>query len=342
LPLDSEVCSPPKGDRTDHYSAAGDDEAIGRSAAVFARALTDMPPYSSLKERLISVLPPIMKLQRKIDDLTEILREKDRTLESLGARFASFDHALRVPIDHPDVCRPRRHEYLYPEVEKAIRTEVDKINEFVDRLRLVMYGDRLNTVPKEKVNERDPYWNNGYFSGDDARIAYAVAAELKPRRIIELGSGNSTKFFRKAISDYSIDCRLISIDPAPRAEIDDLVDEIHRTSLLDVPVEMFRTLERGDVLFFDGSHLVFNGTDSTALFLEVLPALKSGVLVHVHDIDLPNEYQDVFTERRYGEQYLLAVLLIFSSQYGVRAPVHWLTQRGLINEGGVSFWMERN
>jgi hypothetical protein len=105
----------------------------------------------------------------------------------------------------------------------------------------------------------------------DARWLYAIIAALKPRHMLEVGSGNSTMFASKAIRDFGLLTHLFSIDPAPRVGIDRLCDELHRESVLTVPLETFDRLGPSDILFIDGSHLVLNGSDTTRLFLVWCP-----------------------------------------------------------------------
>jgi hypothetical protein len=106
-------------------------------------------------------------------------------------------------------------------------------------------------------------------------------------------------------------------------------------------------MSAGDILFLDGSHLAFNGTDTTRFFLEILPVLASGVLVHVHDIFLPYEYSELFSARLYNEQYLLACTLLDTAKWCPLLPVHYLERQGhladLAQPGAVntSFWMMR-
>jgi len=104
---------------------------------------------------------------------------------------------------------------------------------------------------------------------------------------------------------------------------------------------LFRTLESGDILFHDGSHLVFNGTDTTHLFLEILPIVASGVIVHIHDISLPSEYLESFDFRGYNEQYMLAAFLLGGSDWEVLLPLSYLNAINVIGGGGMSFWMRK-
>ncbi len=113
-----------------------------------------------------------------------------------------------------------------------------------------------------------------------------------------------------------------------------------RRSVLDCGVDIPGELGAGDMLFIDGSHHAFNGTDVPFLFLEVLPRVKPGVVVHVHDIMLPYEYPSLFTARGYNEQYVLAALLLGDSSWQPLLPVYWLSRRGRLPPGS-SFWMRR-
>jgi hypothetical protein len=132
----------------------------------------------------------------------------------------------------------------------------------------------------------------------------------RPALYVEVGSGNSTKFVRRAIRDHGLATRVVSIDPQPRAEVDGLCDEIIRTPLEDADLSVFGRLEAGDVLFVDNSHRCLQNSDVTVVFLEVLPELRPGVLVGWHDIFLPDDYPAWWSDRYYSEQYLLATWLL--------------------------------
>jgi hypothetical protein len=173
------------------------------------------------------------------------------------------------------------------------------------------YREALVRIPREPPGDPTvPHWGNGYFLGLDAVALYAFAAEQNPRTYLEIGSGHSTRFLRRAVRDQGLRTRVVSIDPHPRAEIDRLCDEIHRQGLEEMDLEPFRALAAGDILFVDGSHRVFMNSDVTVLFLDVLPSLPGGVLVYIDDIYLPYDYPPDWIERYYSEQYLLAVLLL--------------------------------
>ena len=201
-------------------------------------------------------------------------------------------------------------------------------------------------------------WDNDYFSGIDAVALYGFLLDRAPARYVEVGSGHSTAFARRAVTDAGHATRITSIDPAPRAEVDALCDDVWRCGLEDVGAAPFADLARGDVVVIDGSHLCLMGSDATVAFLEVLPALPAGVLVCIDDVFLPWDYPPDWVGRWYGEQYLLATLLLAPDPgWDVVLPDFWLTHdeasaaalapfddpaRTKFGLGGVSIWLERH
>lgn len=172
----------------------------------------------------------------------------------------------------------------------------------------------------------EPYWQNIFFSGLDAIVLYGLLGQRRPARYFEVGSGNSTKFARRAVRDLELQTEIISLDPRPRAEVDTLCDCVIREALEDVEMSVFDRLDAGDVLFIDSSHVVFENSDVTVFFLEVLPRLKPGVIVHLHDIFLPFDYPSLWADRHYSEQYLLAAYVLGgASRLHVMAPLAYMS-----------------
>jgi predicted O-methyltransferase YrrM len=153
---------------------------------------------------------------------------------------------------------------------------------------------------------------NPYFSSPDMEILYLLVRTLKPKRVVEVGCGHSTRITRQAVIDGRQDTTLIAIDPRPRAEIAPYVDRFEQKRIEDLAGSgLFEGLESGDVLFVDSSHEVRLGNDVARLFCDVIPRLKSGVVLHFHDIFLPYEYPQVYADAYagWGEQYMLHALL---------------------------------
>ena len=134
-------------------------------------------------------------------------------------------------------------------------------------------------------------------------------ARHSQRRIVEVGSGHSTRFMARAIRDGGLSTELVSIDPAPRAAIDGTGTTLIRSTVQRAGLAPFSPLASGDILFIDSSHILMPGTDVDFLFNRVLPGLTRGVLVHVHDIFLPDDYPPEWEWRGYNEQLGVAALL---------------------------------
>ena len=158
-----------------------------------------------------------------------------------------------------------------------------------------------------------PFWLNAWFSPLDAMALTGLLRRFAPARFVEIGSGVSTKYARRAVAHFGLPTRLTSIDPQPRNNVDRLCDEVVRQPLERSDLRRFESLEPGDVVFLDSSHRSFQGSDVTVFFLEILPRLKPGVIVHVHDIYLPEDYISGHIHRLWNEQYLLATALLFGS-----------------------------
>jgi len=158
-----------------------------------------------------------------------------------------------------------------------------------------------------------PFWLNSWFTALDAIALTGFLKSLNPAGFVEIGSGVSTKFARRAVRTYGLRTKLVSIDPEPRNQIDQLCDQVIRKPLEQCRTEVFDVLEPGDIFFLDSSHRSFQGSDVTVFFLEILPRLKPGVIVHIHDIYLPYDYIAGHLPRLWNEQYLLATALLFGA-----------------------------
>jgi hypothetical protein len=202
------------------------------------------------------------------------------------------------------------------------------------------YSEQLSKIPiNDAHSERDPYWNNGWVEGLDPVTLYCFTCMSNPNLCIEIGSGNSTKFIRKAINDSGYDTKLISIDPHPRAEIDEICDEVVRHPLEEIDIELFEQLGNGDILIIDNSHRCFQNSDVTVVFLEILPMLKPGVLIYIDDIYLPYDYPPQWKDRYYSEQYLLAVMILAdTTRYDVVFPCAYVANDQHFKQVLKSFW----
>ena len=167
-----------------------------------------------------------------------------------------------------------------------------------------------------------PRWDQDWFPRLDAAAAYAVVRATKPRRIVEVGSGHSTRFMARAVADGGLDTRITAIDPQPRASIEALPIDWLRVPVQRVPA--FPALGAGDILFIDSSHQLTPGSDVDFLLNAVLPLIPAGVRVHFHDIFIPDDYPAHWGWRRYNEQAAVGSLIeanIFTVDFASHALV---------------------
>jgi len=195
---------------------------------------------------------------------------------------------------------------LLDEIVSKDRLNYEKNIEGILEIKNLFCQIEISDLPSSP----NPCWGNKWFSGIDAAVLYYLISKTKPARYYEIGSGNSTKFARKAINDNNLNTEIVCIDPNPRAEISEVADRIYRESIENIDLGIFSSLADGDILFFDGSHRCFMGSDVTVFFLEVLPYIPKRTLVHIHDIHLPFDYPKHRAEHYESEQYLLAVMLL--------------------------------
>jgi hypothetical protein len=204
----------------------------------------------------------------------------------------------------------------------------------------------------------------GMFGSVDAEMLYSLVRNIRPRKMIEIGSGSSTVISslamgRNKAEDPNYQCQFVAIEPNPRSDLKrqcpNLTTLIQR-QVQQVPLEEFTSLAANDILFIDSSHVSKVGSDVNYEMLQIIPRLAPGVFVHLHDIFLPFEYPRKWhLEWRifFNEQYLLRAFLTFNSSFRVvwaGSYMHWrhpgrLSQAFPAYEPSStlpgSFWMQR-
>nr|WP_246504881.1 class I SAM-dependent methyltransferase [Microvirga antarctica] len=230
--------------------------------------------------------------------------------------FIPYRYAASVtPLDYPGLAP------LFESARPRFAATLSHIATLSDDLRAIAAGGGPARFDQD------------WFPRLDAAAAYAMVRTHKPRRIVEIGSGHSTRFLAQAVADGGLPTTITCIDPAPRAALARLAVRHVPVLLQDADPAIVESMEGGDVLFIDSSHIAMPGTDVDRLFLDVLPRLPSGALVHVHDITLPFAYPEAWTWRAYNEQMMVGALLqggayelVFASYFvarhmlGVGAP----------------------
>ena len=193
--------------------------------------------------------------------------------------------------------------------------------------KLVGYKGEYDKFPLSKTDISYKYYiNNGVFESIDAEILYSMIRYFKPSRMVEIGGGYSTYLSAQAVLKNRSEgnpCELVSIEPYPdmvlRSGFPGL-DKLIPRRIQDVPISEFSQLGYNDILFIDSSHVLKIGSDVQYEYLEILPRLNPGVLVHVHDIFLPNEYPCDWVRSKHifwTEQYILRAFLTFNMQFKI-------------------------
>lgn len=221
----------------------------------------------------------------------------------------------------------------------------------------VALADWALTIPRVAGEPGEPCWENDYWGTVDALVQCAALKRRDPSLYVEVGSGFSTLFARRAIRDFGLRTRIVSVDPRPRADVEASCDEAIQTPVEELDLGLFERLAPGDMLLIDGSHTALMNSDATVLFLEVLPRLEPGVLIGIDDVFLPWDYPPTWEGRVYGEQYLLAAFLLGGGDgFGVYFPGWWLIKsspsagrleplwpivENRFGRHATSFWLER-
>jgi hypothetical protein len=190
----------------------------------------------------------------------------------------------------------------------------------------------LATLPRQQRGDGGFHMDNGAFGSGDAEYWYNLIRFKKPKRIIEVGSGFSTKIARLALEanereDPQYACEHILIEPYEHDWLEGLGITVIREKVENTGIQMFRSLGAGDMLFIDSSHVIRPRGDVVFEYLEILPALDVGVIVHIHDIFLPRDYpaEWVVDEVRFwNEQYLLEAFLTLNSDWKVIGALNFL------------------
>jgi hypothetical protein len=217
-----------------------------------------------------------------------------------------------VPYRHADAITRVDYAWLAPrfaDAEGRMLAVLDAIDG---------HGAALAAIGRGPDRAR---WTQDWFPRLDAAASYAILRHHAPRRIVEIGAGHSTRFMARAVADGGLAVHHMAIDPKPRAPLPAGVDHV-AAALEDAPPAVFAALGAGDVLFVDSSHVLLAGSDVDLIVNGVLPRLPAGVLIHIHDVFLPDPYPAEWAWRRYNEQSIIAALLqggacdiLFASHY---------------------------
>ncbi|PCI98559.1 MAG: hypothetical protein COB15_05865 [Flavobacteriales bacterium] len=243
-----------------------------------------------------------------------------------------------MPIrDHyyEPLINPKKH------LKKSLREDRNlpgldlNINAQLDLLSKFKFNEELENLPlneSDKTAELQFYYNNGSYISGDAEYLYNIVRHFQPKNIIEIGSGYSTLMVLEAVrnikkEDSKYNLSHTCIEPYEQPWLEKTGASIIRKKVEDMELSFFSSLGNNDILFIDSSHMVRPQGDVLYEFLEILPTLNSGVIVHIHDIFTPKDYLDewVFEDHKHwNEQYVLEAFLSNNNDFEIIGAVNHL------------------
>jgi hypothetical protein len=207
------------------------------------------------------------------------------------------------------------------------------------------------------LDSKMPSWQNNFLPSVDTIMLYTILAAYQPKKYLEIGSGNSTKLAAFCRNQENLGVAITCIDPHPRREIQDVANAWINSPIQTVSLDYFKSLQENDIVFLDGSHVLHPNSDVMWFFMEILPVIPKGVIIHIHDIFLPYDYPQWVCDRFFNEQYILAACLLNSDNFKIISPNYYiLTEKiskdvwnqlweipalGPLKKHGRSFWFSK-
>ena len=260
---------------------------------------------------------------RRVVASLRMLREvtKNRSLNTIlfsppGHFYSPLPSLRRIRGDTARIFRSRDE---IPGVDLGPTRQLALLPEFAR-----YYGEM--PFQEKRSKEVRYFFDNSYFAYSDAIILYSLLRHLRPKRVIEVGSGFSSAVMLDTDERFlERTTQFTFIEPFPQRLRSLLTDEdmsrhrILEASVQDVPLDTYADLDRSDILFIDSSHVVKTGSDVAFLFFEVLPSLRPGTIVHVHDVLWPFEYPEswIYEGRAWNEAYFLRAFLQYNGAFEI-------------------------
>jgi predicted O-methyltransferase YrrM len=283
------------------------------------------------------------KLKSSIDIFFSILLIPASIIMLLYRRFESHKLPLSKNILNYFGIFPIRNHYYEPlfnfkHLKKKLYKDRNlpainfKLNRQLNNLSNLVYTDELIDL---NLKKNSPNFNfnikNGFFEHGDAEIYYQLIRHIKPKNILEIGSGQSTLIALEAIKKNKdidkINTKINCVEPYENTWLNNLKIKIIRKKIEDLDTNYYLSLKNGDILFVDSSHIIKPQGDVLKIFFEIIPKLKKGVIIHIHDIFTPKDYPKkwLITENRfYNEQYLAESLMMNKNKYEIYLMLNYL------------------
>lgn len=194
------------------------------------------------------------------------------------------------------------------------------------------FQEELMSIPVGPAKKDRYYYQNGSFGSGDAELYYSIIRHYKPSRILEVGGGFTTLIALEAIektkeNDPQYSCDITCVEPYEMPFLESLGINLVRLPVEHIDKKAFWTLQQGDILFIDSSHVIRPGGDVNFLILEILSELNPGVLIHFHDIFIPHHYPKEWLKDEYrlwNEQYLLEAFLLHNDSFEIAFSLSYM------------------
>jgi predicted O-methyltransferase YrrM len=263
----------------------------------------------------------LLRVARRLRDnqiLLSLMLSVFRNLQRVGINVSPNHYYWPIPDMTMLESREWPSDSVPADTDLRLRQQLEFLHSIAEE-----YG-REWRFPHVSDGRGGYHYNNGFFEAVDAEVAYNFVRRYKPRRIIEIGSGYSTRVMAAALEmnreQDGAEGELITIDPFPTRVSERDSVRVMPSRVQDVPLDLFDSLGENDILFLDSSHIVSVGSDVVREYLEIIPRLNPGVLIHIHDIFLPSDYPREAVLRNlcfWSEQYILQAFLSFNPDFEI-------------------------
>jgi len=239
--------------------------------------------------------------------------------------FPITNHYYEPLFDDSKILKSLRSDRNLPGINFNVENQLNLLAQFSYNSELIEISKLTNSNPKFSFTKEQ-------FGSGDAEILYNIVRNKKPKKIIEIGCGQSTLIIQNAIDCNNIlnpdyECEHICIEPYECLGLENLKVNLIRKKVEELSIDIFTSLGENDILFIDSSHIIRPQGDVLFEYLEILPSLKSGVIVHVHDIFSPKDYLNEWKFQGvnfWDEQYLLEAFLSCNNQFEIICAVNYL------------------
>lgn len=239
--------------------------------------------------------------------------------------FPILDHYYEPQFDYRKTKQPFSQDRKLPGLNLNVAEQLKMLSTF-------SYGHELADLRHGEAAAQGFCLDNINFKSGDAEYWYQIIRSIKPSRIFEVGSGNSTLIALRAINANQMEspsyrCKHVCIEPYEMPWLEKSGVTVIRQKVEDLDVRFFSELEANDILFIDSSHVIRPQGDVLFVYLELLPTLNKNVIVHLHDIFTPRNYLKEWLEtdvKFWNEQYLLEAFLTHNANWKIIGALNYL------------------